>query len=163
MMSSGAITLRSDLRPGDIGAVAAMHGLLYAREYGFDVSFEAYVAEPLSAFALRTAPRERIWLAEDGGKLVGCVAIVEESAGTAQLRWFLVIPAARKRGLGRRLLQTAVEVARRMNYRRIGLWTVSALTGAAKLYRAAGFHRVEVIPGERWGASVTEEKYELML
>ena len=63
--------LRTDPRPGDIGAVAAMHGVLYAREHGFDVTFEAYVSQPLAEFVLRAAPRERIWLAEQGERLVG--------------------------------------------------------------------------------------------
>ncbi|HET8648839.1 MAG TPA: GNAT family N-acetyltransferase, partial [Gemmatimonadales bacterium] len=122
-------TLRSELRPGDIGAIAALHGTLYAREYGFDHTFEAYVAGPLAEFALRNAPNERIWLAEQAGRLVGVVAIVAEDGdpATAQLRWFLVDPSARGRGLGRRLLDTAIEFSRAAGYRRIVLWTVSAL------------------------------------
>jgi ribosomal protein S18 acetylase RimI-like enzyme len=156
-------TLRTDLRPGDLGAVVALHGTLYAREYGFDATFEAYVAGPLAAFVLAGSPRERLWLAEQDGRLVGCVAVVAAGPDTAQLRWFLVDPAARGAGLGRRLLGEAVEFCAGHGYRSVILWTVSALTAAARLYRAAGFRKVEENAGRRWGVEVVEEKYELLL
>lgn len=160
----GAVpTLRSDLCPGDIGSVVALHGILYAKEYGFDPTFEAYVAGPLAEFALRGSDRERLWLAERDGHLVGCIAIVAESAEVAQLRWFLVAPSARGAGLGRRLLDEAVSFSRDRGYRRMILWTVSALRAAGRLYRQAGFQRVESVAGRRWGVSVIEEKYELVL
>jgi GNAT superfamily N-acetyltransferase len=155
------LTLRHDLRPGDLGAVVSLHGTIYAREYGFDPTFEAYVAGPLAAFVL--SPRGRLWLAERGGRLVGCVAIVGLSDREAQLRWFLVDPSARGAGLGRRLLGEAVEFARQSGYVSLSLWTVSALTAAARLYRSAGFERVEEKPGRRWGVMVVEERYRLPL
>jgi uncharacterized protein YndB with AHSA1/START domain/N-acetylglutamate synthase-like GNAT family acetyltransferase len=161
MTTAPAPTLRTELHPGDLGAVVALHGILYAREHGFDPTFEAYVAEPLGAFALRSSPRERLWLAELDGRLVGCVAIVAASETVAQLRWFVVAPAARGAGLGRRLLGEAVAFARASGYASVTLWTVGALDAAARLYRALGFERVEAVPGRRWGADVTEERYEL--
>jgi GNAT superfamily N-acetyltransferase len=156
-------SVRTVLRPGDVGAVVTLHGVLYAREYGFDPTFEAYVAGPLAAFVLRGSPRERIWLAEHDDHLIGCVAIVADSPGVAQLRWFLVAPDARGAGLGRRLLEEAVAFSRAEGYERIILWTVSALERAARLYRSANFRRVEAVAGDRWGVAVIEEKYELDL
>jgi ribosomal protein S18 acetylase RimI-like enzyme len=81
----------------------------------------------------------------------------------AQLRWFLVDPSARGRGLGTRLLSEAVSFARECGYRVVVLWTVSALAAAARLYRAAGFRKVQDRPGRLWGADVVEEKYELTI
>src|SRR6478672_5540102 len=86
------VTLRTTLRPGDLGAVVQLHGTVYAREYGFDPTFEAYVAGPLAEFVLHPSDRERLWVAERGGRLVGCVAVVAAGPRTAQLRWFLVDP-----------------------------------------------------------------------
>lgn len=163
MIADSSTTLRNDIRPGDIGSVAALHGIVYAKEYGFDPTFEAYVAGPLAEFVLRAAPGERIWLAERDGRLVGCIAIVAEQAGVAQLRWFVVAPGARGAGLGRRLLDEALAFSRAQGYERIILWTVSALESAARLYRTAGFQRVEARPGRRWGVDVLEEKYEMSL
>jgi GNAT superfamily N-acetyltransferase len=156
------ITIRTHLIPGDLGAIVHLHGVLYAREYGFDPTFEAYVAGPLAEFVKAGSPRERLWIAERG-RIVGCIAIVQAEAETAQLRWFLVDPSARGTGLGKRLLSEAVAFSKESGYTAIILWTVSALAAAAHLYRAAGFQKIEEKPGRLWGADVVEEKYELIL
>jgi GNAT superfamily N-acetyltransferase len=171
-----SIALRTHLRAGDLGSVIRLHGLVYAEEEGFDETFEAYVAGPLSQFALGQAAhseRERLWLAEDEeGRIVGCVAIVagtgagagaSASAGAAQLRWYLVDPSARGEGLGRRLLHEAIAFARQAGYGCIVLWTVRSLAAAAHLYVSAGFRKVEEKPGCRWGVDVIEEQYRLDL
>ena len=163
MSCPGDITIRTTLQPGDVETIVEMHRAIYAREHGFDDTFAAYVAEPLGAFARQPKERERIWIAERAGGIVGCVAIVEVDARVGQLRWFLVDPAARGAGLGRRLLDHAVAFARRGGYETIILWTVSALHAAAHLYRAVGFEKVLERPGRAWGVDVTEEKYELSL
>jgi GNAT superfamily N-acetyltransferase len=157
------ITLRHDLRPGDLGAVVALHGKIYAREYGFDATFEAYVAGPLAEFVHANRPRDRLWLAETDGELVGCIAIVGVSDKVAQLRWYLVSPATRGQGLGSRLLNEAIAFCRQNGYDSIFLWTVSALETAAHLYRKVGFVKVEEKPAVQWGIEVVEEKYALDL
>lgn len=161
--SSSEVILRTDLRPGDIGAMVRFHGLTYAREYGFDHTFEAYVAKPLAEFACSASDRERIWIAERDGQLVGCIAIVAASPTVAQLRWFLVDPAARGAGLGKRLMNEALAFCRHCNYHSVILWTVSALTAAAHLYRSVGFQKVEEKPGRLWSVDLIEEKYECVL
>jgi len=140
-----------------------MHGSIYSREHGFDRTFEAYVEEPLVEFARRASERERIWIADADARIAGCVAVVDGGDNVAQLRWFLVDPAARGEGLGGSLLREAVDFARASGFRSIVLWTVSALTAAARLYVAAGFSRVEERPGRHWGVDVIEERYELTL
>ncbi len=157
------VTCRTQLEPGDLGLIIHLHGKIYAREYGFDPTFEAYVAGPLAEFVWRAAPRERLWLAEREGQIAGCIAIVAGAPETAQLRWFLVVPAARGAGVGKRLLNEAVAFSKECGYRRIILWTVSALTAATHLYRSAGFRKVEERPGHLWGVEVVEEQYELLL
>jgi GNAT superfamily N-acetyltransferase len=153
------VTLRTDLRPGDVGWIVQSHGLVYAREHGFDRTFEAYVAGPLAACVLRESPRDRIWIGEAEGRPLGCIALVEAAPGTAQLRWYLVLPEARGLGLGTALLREAVAFADRSGYASTVLWTVSALSAAARLYLRAGFRRVEEVPGRRWGVDVVEERY----
>ena len=155
--------MRTALQPGDFGAIVAMHGRLYAAEYGFDTTFEAYVAEPLAGFVLRASPRERIWVEERDGRIVGCVAIVAATASTAQLRWFLVDPSARGTGLGRRLLDAAIAFSRAAGYERIVLWTVAGREAAQHLYRQAGFERIDAVPARRWGVDVVEEQHGMTL
>jgi GNAT superfamily N-acetyltransferase len=158
-----SVTLRHDLRPGDLGTIVALHGTLYAREYGFDPTFEAYVAGPLAQFVRAHTERDRLWIAERDERIVGCIAIVGVSEKEAQLRWFLVDPSARGLGLGKRLLDESVAFCKLCGYESVFLWTVSALTTAARLYRAGGFAKVEESPGSQWGVGVVEEKYVLHL
>ena len=89
---------------------------------------------------------------------VGAVGVVVLIA-----RWFLVAPSARGSGLGRRLLREAIAFAASSGYAAMILWTVSALTAAAHLYRAEGFERVAHRPARRWSVDVVEEKYFLRL
>jgi GNAT superfamily N-acetyltransferase len=152
--------LRHHLAPGDLGAIISLHAEVYSREQGFDERFEAYVASALADLVIRRDARERVWLAERDGRLVGCVAIAA-AGDLAQLRWFVVHPDARGSGLGTRLLAEAVAFAKVQGYPGVLLWTVSALAPAARLYRAAGFVKTHEQPGRAWGVEVVEEKYEL--
>jgi len=162
-MPQGPFSFRTDIRPGDIGSIVYLHGVIYAQERGFDPTFEAYVAGPLSEFVLSGNKRQRVWIAERDGRIVGCIAIVAASPRTAQIRWFLVEPSTRGTGLGKRLLGEAVAFCKECGYSDVFLWTESALTAAAHLYQTAGFHKTEEKPGRMWGVDLIEEKYELRL
>ncbi len=158
------LRIRHDLRPGDLGRVTEQHGVLYAAEYGFDHTFEAYVAQSLAEFALALPePGNRLWLAESAGRLAGSIGILRREQGAAQLRWFLVAPEVRDQGLGQRLLDEALAFCRAAGYASVYLWTVSLLTAAARRYRAAGFEKTEEQTHALWGTTVTEERYDLAL
>lgn len=156
--------IRTNIEPGDIGYVIYLHGILYAQEYGLDHTFEGYVAAGLGEFAKSFDGRkDRLWLAETGGRIVGSVAIVGLAGRTAQLRWFLVHPDARGGGLGRKLLREALAFCREREYGSVFLWTISELKAAAYLYGEAGFHRTKQKTCELWGGARTEERYDLLL
>ncbi|TSA17981.1 GNAT family N-acetyltransferase [bacterium] len=157
------IEIRHAFRTGDAGRLIELHGLLYSREYGFDHTFEAYVAKPLAEFMLTQTPRERIWLVDSDAVLMGSVAIVKHSETEAQLRWFLLHPSLRGRGLGNRLVEEAVAFCRESGYERVFLWTVSSLLAAAQVYHKAGFRLTEEYTQEIWGCRVTEQRYDLVL
>ena len=155
--------VRHDLRPGDIGYLVYLHGILYAQEYGFDSTFEAYVAGPLFEFAKSHTDRERLWIVEKDGRIAGSVAIVKSSEREAQLRWLLLHPDIRGYGIGRTLLEEAVKFCKDCGYSSVFLWTVSTLTAAAKLYKSVGFCLTEEKTHELWGTVVTEQRYDLEL
>ncbi len=82
---------------------------------------------------------------------------------TAFAAWFLVDASARGVGLGRYLLTEAISFCKNSGFQSVFLWTVSALTTAARLYCDVGFRKTEEIPSRQWGVDVIEEKYVLRL
>ena len=157
------ISVRNHFLPGDIGYLVYLHGVLYARECGWDHTFEAYVAGPLSEFAKSHSERERIWIAEKEGTIVGSVAIVDASDGKAQLRWLLLHPDLRGYGIGRSLVEGALWFCRECGYRSVFLWTEGGLKAAAQLYETVGFQMTEDKTHRLWGAAVTEQRYDMEL
>jgi putative acetyltransferase len=76
------------------------------------------------------------------GSIVGCAGLFRLSEVEAELRKMYLLPAARGRGIGGRLLLRLIADARRLGYQRLVLETASVLTEAIQLYRSAGFSPV---------------------
>jgi GNAT superfamily N-acetyltransferase len=164
-LASHSLTIRTEIRPGDIGGMIALHGVLYAQAVGFDWTFESYVATSIGKFFESfDAQRDRVWLVEQNGQLVGSIALKGRSPTDAQLRYFLLHPTLRGRGLGRELMDQLLACARDRRYQRIFLLTDDAHAPAAThLYVAYGFRKTGEQFIRRWGTSTAEQRYELEL
>jgi DNA-binding MarR family transcriptional regulator/N-acetylglutamate synthase-like GNAT family acetyltransferase len=150
-----------DPRPGDMGFVIQSHGALYGREYGFDATFEALVAEITAKFITSfDASRERCWIADIDGRPVGSVFLVRSSDEVAKLRLLLVEPSARGQGLGQRLVAECVSFAHVCGYRKITLWTQSNLVAARKIYQDAGFTLTKSEPHRSFGQNLIGETWD---
>nr|WP_320192387.1 helix-turn-helix domain-containing GNAT family N-acetyltransferase [uncultured Desulfobacter sp.] len=159
---AGFVTIRSH-KPGDIGYVIHRHGVIYAREYGFNAEFDAYVASGMAGFIENKTPEENLWIAECRNRFAGAVAIVRHDAHTAQLRWLIVEPEARQKGIGAQLVNQAVRFAADNGYRVIILWTIDFLDSARRLYANTGFQIAETKVSQVWGKTLTEECWRLNL
>jgi DNA-binding MarR family transcriptional regulator/GNAT superfamily N-acetyltransferase len=155
------------LRPhqsGDIGWITHRQGLLYTQEYGWDESYEALVAEILAQF-IRSfdARRERAWIAERDGEIVGSVFLVRQSDEIAKLRLLYVEPAARGLGIGGRLVEECVRFARARGYATLTLWTNDVLVSARRIYQAAAFKLTKEEPHHSFGKDLVGQHWDLDL
>lgn len=161
---SDRVEIRRQFRPGDLEQIVSFHRA-YATEYGLDSSFEDFVASAVEEAATKGWPREReaVWIVERDGDFAGCLALTDEGE-TGVLRWFLLDPSLRGRGLGRRLVEELISTARSLGFERLRLTTFSELTAAAHLYREYGFEVVKEETGPRWGRDeITFQHYALEL
>ena len=151
-------------QPGDMGWVVHRQGLLYAREYGYDETFEALAAEIVAKFIQDyDAKRERCWIAERNGEIVGSVFLVANSKTVAKLRLLYVERSARGLGIGARLVAECIRFARQAGYRKIVLWTQSELDAARHVYQKAGFQVIEKKTHHSFSKDLTAETWELAL
>ena len=149
---------------GDMGWITYRHGVLYAQVYGWDQSFEALVAQIVSDFINNYNPtRERCWIAEMNGEIVGSVFVVQSSETVAKLRLLLVEPKARGLGLGTRLVEECIRFARRSGYQKLILWTNSVLVEARHIYQKTGFTLIEQEAHHSFGHDLVGETWELTL
>lgn len=160
---SKAVTIR-DLAVGDAGWLIQQHAELYARDEGFDESFEALVAEILADFIRNRDPScERAFIAHRGEERLGSVFCVRKDAETAKLRLFLLVPEARGLGLGQRLLEACMTYARERGYRRMVLWTHASHRAACALYEKAGWRCVSSKAVVSFGVPLQEQGWEVEL
>ena len=151
-------------RPGALGHIIARHAEVYAK-LGYPAVFEHYVIQAFASFVADHAPpRDRVFIAEQGGQFAGSIASKGLPDATAQLRFLLVEPAARGHGLGRRLVRAVIDHARRTGDRRVVLDTASDLAAARALYASCGFRLIGSVDGEPFlPRGVASERWELAL
>jgi ribosomal protein S18 acetylase RimI-like enzyme len=155
------ITIRTELRPGDIGYVIYMHGHLYKEEYNYGISFESYVAAGMHEFYQNyDAAKDRVWICEHGKEIVGFLLLMHRG-DAAQLRYFILKPEYRGIGLGKKLMNLYMEFYKQCGYQSSYLWTTNELPAAASLYTRAGFRLTEEKESTAFGKPLKEQRYDL--
>jgi DNA-binding MarR family transcriptional regulator/N-acetylglutamate synthase-like GNAT family acetyltransferase len=161
---SHQVAYREGLKPGDVGYLIYLHGILYARESGYSQEFEGYVVKTFYEFLEHYDTRkDRIWLATYNEQIIGCIAILSKPDNKAQLRWFLVHPVFRGTGVGKCLLNTALAHCKKQQFKNVYLLTTDVQQKAIAMYKKAGFQPTASIEMEQWGKTLHEERYDLNL
>ena len=162
-LSLNDISIRTELRPGDLGYVVHMHGALYGKEYNYGIQFESYVAKGLCEFYEKYDPtRSRVWICEHNNRMIGFLLLMDRGE-SAQLRYFLIEPEYRGIGLGSKLINLYMDFLRECGYKTSYLWTTHELTTAANLYKRYGFQLTEERESNAFGKPVQEQRYDLVL
>jgi GNAT superfamily N-acetyltransferase len=146
---------------GDRDRLIDQHQRLYAASDGFDDSFGALVGEIIDGFlAGADASQEAGWVAEEQGTRLGTIFCFREGHAMARLRLFFLVPEARGKGLGRRLLCHCMGFAEARGYRGMCLWTHESHRAAGALYRATGWTLTAAHQTRSFGQQVVEQHWE---
>lgn len=156
------ISIRTELEPGDLGFVIYRHGTLYARENDYGIAFEAYVARGLAEFYHAYDPaKDRVWVCETGGEIVGFLLLMHRPDEAAQLRYFYLEPEVRGIGLGGFLMRLFMDFLKAKGYKSAYLWTTDEQTAAAALYERHGFRLTQEKESNAFGKKLIEQRFEL--
>jgi GNAT superfamily N-acetyltransferase len=151
-------------RSSDYDWVASTHGAVYAREYGWDNTFETLVAGLVADFVTSHDPAcERCWIADLDGEPVGSVFCTRKDDDTAKLRMLIVGEKARGHGVGGLLVDACMEFAREAGYRHMTLWTNDILSAARKLYASRGWVLTASEPLHAFGVDLVSETWQVEL
>ena len=152
-------------RPGDMAWITHRHGELYARQQGWDSSFETLVGQICTDFERNFDPaREQCWIAERAGERIGSIALARgDEDGVAKLRLLLVDEQARGSGLGSHLVDVCHQFARAAGYSKMRLWTTDQHQEARHIYQSKGYRLVAEEPVHAFGQDMVNETWELDL
>ena len=159
------ISVRRELRDGDADAIAELHRRVYASEYGLNDQFVEGVRRGLQTAIATGWPRDTgaVWLVDGDLALLGALGLTDEGEGAGRVRWLVLDPSLRGRGLGRALVTELIAEARQAGLQKLTLETYSDLTAAARIYRDAGFRVQWERVHDDWGPQITFQGYALDL
>ena len=80
-------------------------------------------------------------LVAENGQIVGSVGLYSISPGVCEIRKMYLTSHTRGQGLGRKLLEHALAMAKALGFSRVELETASVLKEAIGLYERYGFHQ----------------------
>jgi peptidyl-dipeptidase Dcp len=154
------LTIRTDLRPGDLEQVIQLHRIIYGREYQYGPAFYDYVTKGLDEFQQQYDPGiDRVWVCEYKNQMIGFVLLLHRPDQFAQLRYLIILPEFRGKGLGNYLMNQFMQFLKQADYCGAYLWTTNEQIGAASLYSRYGFKLVEEKDSTTFGKSLKEHRY----
>ena len=117
----------------------------YATGLGFSLCFQNFDQELANLPGDYAAPDGRLLLAQEDGELAGCIAMRKLGDDACEMKRLFLRPAYRGQGLGKLLVDSIIDEARKLGYTYMRLDTIPGpMDKAIALYRSIGF--VEIAP-----------------
>jgi putative acetyltransferase len=126
-------------RPGDEEPFRRLNEDWISKNFAIEPEDAAILADPHRHIL---APGGQICIAEVHGAVLGCCALAVMGPGEYELVKMTVSEAARGHGVGRKLLQFAIDVARQMGASRLYLESNKRAAAAVHLYEELGFRHL---------------------
>lgn len=127
----------------------------YAVSIGVDLEYQGFNAELGGLPGQYAPPSGELLLAKVNGEVAGCIALRALDRSTLEMKRLYVRPSTRGTGLGKRLVEAAIAIARQGGYAELRLDTLPSMDAAQALYRTLGFietapYGTAFLPGTRF-------------
>ena len=133
---------------------------LFEQQFDFLPGIEQYFFHAMEEY-FEAMEDSKLWVAVDSGEIKGSICIVKINVHEAQLRLFGTDPSLQGMGIGKQLMQRAMDFCKTKGYKHIILWTIDICKSALHIYDSFGFKRTETKPNVTWADySMTEELWE---
>jgi len=113
--------------------------LEYAGSLGFDLCFQNFDMEIKNLCEIYSHPEGGLIIAYADGMAIGVVGIRKFESDVCELKRMYVKNQYRGKGIGKELLDSAVNLARLLSYSTVKLDTLDSMKAAIKLYIERGF------------------------
>lgn len=155
-MTAARVDITQARAPADIAAVGELLRE-YAAAIGVDLEYQGFSAELGALPGHYAPPAGDLLLAKVNGQVGGCVALRALDQSTLEMKRLYVRPYTRGIGLGKRLVEAAITIARQSGYAELRLDTLASMASAQALYRSMGFSEIapygkDFLPGTRFYA-----------
>ena len=114
----------------------------YAKAININLDFQHFDEELDDLKKMYAQPYGGIILAKEAAEAVGCVAIRKISEEIGELKRMYIKPNQQKKGIGKTLLEQALQLAKDCNYNVVKLDTLNYMLSAIHLYKKAGFYEI---------------------
>jgi ribosomal protein S18 acetylase RimI-like enzyme len=125
-------------RPADLPEIRRMLEE-YVAWIGLDLAFQEIDEELAGLPGDYAPPRGALFVAEDGGRLLGMIGLRPFDGAICEMKRLYVRPEARGRGVATQLIAAALDEAGRLRYSEIRLDTLPMMGSAQSLYVSLGF------------------------
>ena len=160
-MTEQAISIYKARTDQDISVVRdliARYAKWLEKEHGISLGFQGIEEELSQLPGKYSAPGGEILLAKgENEEILGMIALRPYQNDTCEIKRLFVLPQARGKSLGKRLVSEILDVARQSGYIRAILDTGPFMTSALRLYESVGFKDIPAyyhnpFPGARYMA-----------
>lgn len=149
-----------EAKPGEPSLVVSFYFKLFEQQFAFLPVVEQYFLHAMAELYDQPA-QNRLWIAEEDGQIKGSICVVKREDHEAQLRIFGIDPSMQGKGVGKALLQKAMDYCAEQGFTHIVLWTIDICETALHLYEKAGFQMTDTKRNTTWANyEMTEEKWE---
>lgn len=115
----------------------------YASSLNVSLSYQNFESELANLPGEYSPPKGALLIALENDQSAGCVALRKLTEDTCELKRLYVRPSLRRKGLGKSLVQSAIDQARRSGYVRLRLGTLPTMREALSLYRSLDFRQIK--------------------